>query len=284
MKETARAARQEGHVLGLVPTMGALHEGHLSLVQRAQTECSRVAASIFVNPKQFGPTEDFAKYPRAFENDVEKLQKAAVTFLFAPDIAEMYPSGFTTHIEVEGLSAKLEGAARPGHFRGVATVVMKLLQIIRPNFAYFGRKDAQQAQVISQVTRDLNLDTEIVICPIVREEDGLALSSRNAYLNAEERKAATVLYFALKAVKDQIAVGVRDSLQLQSAMNKVLSAEPRARVEYAAIVDAETFEPVTRVGRAAYALITAYLGKTRLLDNMLITPVGANSEEFVVEL
>jgi len=161
---------------------------------------------------------------------------------------------------------------------------MKLLQIIRPNFAYFGRKDAQQAQVISQVTRDLNLDTEIVICPIVREEDGLALSSRNAYLNAEERKAATVLYFALKAVKDQIAVGVRDSLQLQSAMNKVLSAEPRARVEYAAIVDAETFEPVTRVGRAAYALITAYLGKTRLLDNMLITPVGANSEEFVVEL
>jgi pantoate--beta-alanine ligase len=196
----------------------------------------------------------------------------------------MYPSGFTTHVEVEGLSAKLEGAARPGHFRGVATVVMKLLQIIRPNFAYFGRKDAQQAQVISQVTRDLNLDTEIVICPIVREEDGLALSSRNAYLNAEERKAATVLYFALKAVKDQIAVGVRDSLQLQSAMNKVLSAEPRARVEYAAIVDAETFEPVTRVGRAAYALITAYLGKTRLLDNMLITPVGANSEEFVVEL
>ena len=284
MKETARAARQEGYILGLVPTMGALHEGHLSLVRRAQTECSRVAASLFVNPKQFGPTEDFAKYPRAFENDVEKLQKAGVHFLFAPDAAEMYPTGFTTHVEVEGLSAKLEGAARPGHFRGVATVVMKLLQIIQPNFAYFGRKDAQQAQVISQMTRDLNLETQIVICPIAREADGLALSSRNAYLSAEERKAATVLHLALSAVKSEIAAGVRDSVQLQSTMNKVLSAEPRARVEYAVIVDAETFEPVTRAGRAAYALITAYLGKTRLLDNMLITPVGANSEELVAEL
>jgi len=182
------------------------------------------------------------------------------------------------------LSARLEGAARPGHFRGVATVVMKLLQIVQPHFAYFGRKDAQQTRVIAQMARDLNLDTEIVVCPIVREADGLALSSRNAYLNAEERKAATVLYRALDTGRKEISAGVRDALQLQMVMRRVLDNERLARVEYVEIVDAETFESLTRVGRASYALVTAYLGKTRLLDNMWIAPVGGDAEELVVEL
>jgi pantoate--beta-alanine ligase len=284
MNEMARAARAEGRVVGLVPTMGALHEGHLSLVLRARSECSTVVTSIFVNPKQFGPSEDFAKYPRSFANDVEKLETAGVSSLFAPEVAEIYPAGFSTHVEVAGLSARLEGAARPGHFRGVATVVMKLLQIVQPHFAYFGRKDAQQTRVIAQMARDLNLDTEIVVCPIVREADGLALSSRNAYLNGEERKAATVLYRALDAGRKEIAAGVRDALQLQTVMRRELESERLARVEYVEIVDAETFESVTRVGRASYALVTAYLGKTRLLDNMWIAPVGGDAEELLVEL
>ena len=283
MKEMARAARSGGAV-GLVPTMGALHEGHLSLVQRARAECSTVITSLFVNPKQFGPAEDFAKYPRAFANDVGKLERAGVNSLFAPEVAEIYPAGYSTHVEVSGLSARLEGAARPGHFRGVTTIVMKLLQIVQPHFAYFGRKDAQQARVIVQMARDLNLDTEIVVCPIVREDDGLALSSRNAYLNSEERKAATVLHRALCAGRTEISAGVRDALELQMVMRRVLEKEPLARVEYVEIVDAETFESVPRLGRASYALVTAYLGKTRLLDNMRIAPAGADAEELVVDL
>jgi len=284
MKERARAARAEGRTVGLVPTMGALHEGHLSLVLRARSECPTVVTSLFVNPKQFGPAEDFAKYPRAFASDADKLERAGVTSLFAPEVAEIYPAGFSTHVEVSGLSARLEGAARPGHFRGVTTVVMKLLQIVQPHFAYFGRKDAQQARVVVQMARDLNLDTEIVVCPIVREADGLALSSRNAYLNREERKAATVLHRALRAGRTEIAAGVRDGRELQTVMRRVLETEPLARVEYLEIVDAETFESVTRVGRASYALVTAYLGKTRLLDNMWIAPAGEDAEELLVEL
>src|SRR5213595_2233488 len=204
MKEMARQARAESRIIGLVPTMGALHEGHASLIARAKRECSPLIASIFVNPKQFGPDEDFAKYPRTFESDSEKLRQAGVDTLFAPEAAEIYPKDFSTYVHVEGLSERLEGRSRPGHFRGVTTVVMKLLQIVQPHRAYFGRKDAQQARLITQMARDLNLDSEIVVCPIVREQIGLALSSRNAYLNREERKAATVLVGALQAAKQEL--------------------------------------------------------------------------------
>ncbi len=197
MKQVARQARADGRVVGFVPTMGALHAGHLSLVEAARREASPVVVSIFVNPKQFGPNEDFARYPRTFEADRERLDDAGVDVLFAPSAEEMYPPGFRTAVNVEGLGDRLEGRTRPGHFRGVATVVLRLLEIVSPRFAYFGRKDAQQARIIRQMTSDLALDTEIVVCPIVREMDGLATSSRNAYLSPEERRAAPVLYRAL---------------------------------------------------------------------------------------
>jgi len=272
MKETARKARAEGNIIGLVPTMGALHEGHLSLVRRAKQDCSPVFASIFVNPKQFGPREDLAKYPRSLESDTQTLAAENVHGVFIPEPAEIYPTGFSTHVEVEGLSERLEGRSRPGHFGGVTTVVLKLLEIVQPNFAYFGRKDAQQARIITQMVRDLNLDTEIVICPITRETDGLAMSSRNAYLDAEERKAATVLYRALCVVQKALAAGVRDALQLQTTMRQILAGEPMVSVDYAEIVDAETFEPVTLVRRPCYAVIAVFLGKTRLIDNLYIAP------------
>jgi pantoate--beta-alanine ligase len=281
MKERARAARQDQRIIGLVPTMGALHAGHLALVERARRECSPVYASIFLNPKQFAANEDLSRYPRPLESDVDKLTAAKVDGLFHPEPAEIYPAGFSTYVHVEGLSERLEGRSRAGHFRGVSTVVLKLLEIVQPHFAYFGRKDAQQVRIVQQMVRDLNLDTGIVVCPIVREGDGLAMSSRNAYLQGEDRKAATVLYHALRAAASEIAAGVQDSLELQRVMQKVLATEARARVDYAEIVDAETFEPVVRVARRCYAVLAVYLGKTRLIDNMLIEPMG---EEFRVEV
>jgi pantoate--beta-alanine ligase len=281
MKEHARQARAESRIIGLVPTMGALHAGHLSLIERARRQCSPVIASIFVNPKQFGPNEDFSKYPRTFESDSEKLERAGVDALFAPEPAEIYPERFATYVNVEGLSDKLEGRSRPGHFRGVTTVVMKLLEIVQPNFAYFGRKDAQQSRLIAQMVRDLNSDTEIVVCPPVREPDGLALSSRNVYLNAEERKAATVLHRALQAARSELAAGVRDALHLQTVVQRTLGAERHAHVDYAEIVDAETFEPVVRVSKPCYVLLAVFIGKTRLIDNLYIEPNTSNSEELV---
>jgi pantoate--beta-alanine ligase len=278
MKQAARQARAESRIIGLVPTMGALHAGHIALVHRAKQECAPVIASIFVNPKQFGPNEDFAKYPRKLESDSENFSAAGVDALFLPDAAEIYPPGFRTYVTVEGLSDRLEGRSRPGHFRGVATVVMKLLEIVQPNFAYFGRKDAQQVGIISQLARDLNLDTEIVVCPIIREPDGLALSSRNVYLTAQERRAATVLHRALAAAKAELAAGTRDSLHVQSVLHKVLEAEPLAAVDYAEIVDADAFEPVTRIARPCYILLAVFLGKTRLIDNLYIEPVGQTDE------
>jgi pantoate--beta-alanine ligase len=274
MKEKAKEARLEQRVIGFVPTMGALHAGHLALVERAKKECSPVYASIFLNPKQFGPKEDLSKYPRPIEPDTARLEAAKIDGLFLPDAAEMYPPGFSTYVQVEGLSERLEGKSRPGHFRGVTTVVQKLLEIVQPHFAYFGRKDAQQARMVQQMVRDLNVDTEIVLCPIVREADGLAMSSRNAYLHAEERKAATVLSRALRAAAQEMGSGVRDALQLQQAMHKVLAGEPRARVDYAEIVDAKTFEPLVRVGRRSYAMVAVFIGKTRLIDNLLIEAEG----------
>jgi len=281
MKEHARQARAENRIVGLIPTMGALHEGHLALVKRAKQQCSQVITSIFVNPKQFGPKEDLAKYPRTFEADAKNLAVAGVDAIFAPEPSDVYPDGFRTYVSVEGLSERLEGRSRPGHFRGVATVVLKLLEIVQPHFAYFGRKDAQQVRIISQMARDLNLGTEIVVCPIVREADGLALSSRNTYLKSDERKAATVLHRALIAARDELAAGVRDALQLQTVLRKVLQAEPLAAVDYAEIVDADTFEPVVRVSRPCYMVLAVFLGKTRLIDNLYIEPVNPGSDELL---
>ena len=284
MKEHARQARAENRIIGFVPTMGALHAGHMSLVERAKRECAPVIASIFVNPKQFGPAEDFAKYPRTLEEDSAKLATAGVESLFLPEAAEIYPKDFRTYVNVEGLSEQLEGRTRPGHFRGVATVVLKLLQIVQPHFAYFGRKDAQQVRIVSQTARDLNLDTEIVRCPIVREEDGLALSSRNTYLNAEERRAATVLHRALEAAQDEMLGGVRDASTLQAVMRTVIDAEPLAALDYAEVVDVETFEPVMRVSRPSYVLLAAFIGKTRLIDNLYVEPAPDGGDQLAVQL
>jgi len=270
MKQVSRQARLEGRVSGFVPTMGALHEGHMSLVRAAVAECRPVIASIFVNPSQFGPGEDLQKYPRTLDEDRKKLESAGVDYLFAPETEEMYPRGFRTWVNVEGLSECLEGRARPGHFRGVTTVVLKLLEIVQPQKAFFGRKDAQQARLIRQMTRDLHIDTEIVVCPIVREADGLAMSSRNAYLQPDERRAATVLYRALEGARDRIARGERDALLLTAAMREALRAQPLADPDYVELVAAETLEPVTLLRGTCLALLAVRIGATRLIDNLLI--------------
>ncbi|HTC66963.1 MAG TPA: pantoate--beta-alanine ligase [Candidatus Acidoferrum sp.] len=270
MKEFARKQRDENRIVGLVPTMGALHQGHLSLIMQARQQCSSVVASIFVNPTQFGPSDDFAKYPRTLPSDIEKLENAGVQCLFLPEAQEIYPQNYSTYVNVEGLGERLEGRLRPGHFRGVSTVVMKLLQIVQPQSAYFGRKDAQQAAIISRMAKDLNFDTEIVVCSIQREADGLAMSSRNIYLHPSDRQSAAVLHRALQAAQLLLQNGTRDALSLQSAMRRVLNEESRAKLDYAEIVDAQTFEPLTHINRKAYVLIAAKLGETRLLDNMLV--------------
>jgi pantoate--beta-alanine ligase len=270
MKQVARQARAEGRSTGFVPTMGALHAGHLSLVRTALAESQPVIASIFVNPTQFGPSEDFQKYPRTFEADSRKLEDAGVVYLFAPDAAEIYPPGFRTWVDVEGLSERLEGKARRGHFRGVTTVVLKLLEIVQAQKAYFGRKDAQQARIIRQMARDLHLDSEIVVCPIVREPDGLAMSSRNAYLNTEERRAATILFRALDGARASISRGERDALRLTAAMREALRSEPLADPDYVELVDAETLEQVTRLRGVCLALLAVRIGPVRLIDNLLI--------------
>ncbi|MGB7728860.1 MAG: pantoate--beta-alanine ligase [Candidatus Acidiferrum sp.] len=280
MKEKAREARLEQRAIGLVPTMGALHAGHMALVERARKECSPVYASIFLNPTQFGANEDLSKYPQPLQADLEKLTNAKTDGLFLPSAEEMYPAGFSTYVHVEGISERLEGKSRPGHFRGVATVVLKLFEIVQPHYAYFGRKDAQQVRIIQKMVRDLDLNVELVICPTVRETDGLAMSSRNSYLSPEERRAAAVLFRALRAAETELSAGVKDTLELQRTMRKVLESEPRARVDYAEIVDAETFEPVVRVGRDSYALLAVRIGSTRLIDNMLIRA----GDEVTVEL
>lgn len=271
MKQMARQARADGCIIGFVPTMGALHEGHLSLARAAQQQCSPVVVSIFVNPTQFGPHEDLNKYPRPIERDRALLEDLRVDCLFAPTAAEMYPSDFRTYVEVGGgLSERYEGRSRPGHFRGVATVVLKLFEIVQPHFAYFGRKDAQQARIVRQMVSDLSLDTQIIVCPIVREADGLAMSSRNAYLSAEERRRATVLHRTLDAARREILGGERNATHLLGRMREVLKAEPGAEPDYVELVDADTFEPVTLLRRECLAVMAVRVGGVRLLDNMLI--------------
>jgi pantoate--beta-alanine ligase len=274
MKQIAHEARAQERILGLVPTMGALHEGHFSLIRAAQRECAPLAVSLFVNPKQFGPAEDFSKYPRTLEQDRAALEALGVDFLFAPSPQDMYPAGFRTSVVVEGLSDRLEGRSRPGHFRGVTTVVLKLFEIVQPRFAYFGRQDAQQARLIRQMSADLNLDTGVVVCPIVREADGLALSSRNVYLMGEDRRAAAALSRSLAAVRDEIAKGERDAGRLLAALRRVLTLEPRVALDYAEIVDNETLEPIPILRGSCYVLIAAKVGVTRLIDNALIEPDG----------
>ncbi len=274
MKQVAREARAKDHVLGFVPTMGALHEGHFSLVRAAQEQCSPVVVSVFVNPKQFGPSEDFKKYPRTLEADRAALERLGVDYLFAPPAVEMYPIGFHTAVVVEELGERLEGRSRPGHFRGVATVVLKLFEIVQPRFAYFGRKDAQQSRIIRQMAGDLDLETQVVVCPIAREADGLALSSRNVFLEGDDRRAATGLFRSLDTVRREIASGERDAARLLVALRRTLDAEPGVTLDYAEIVDADSLEPVVSLRRTCYVLIAALVGKTRLIDNALVEPDG----------
>jgi pantoate--beta-alanine ligase len=262
--------RRENRVLGFVPTMGALHEGHLSLVRRARAECGVVVASIFVNPLQFGPGEDFGKYPRTFEEDCQRLNAEGVEVLFAPEAAEMYPEGAVTTVTVSGVGDRLDGASRPGHFTGVATVVAKLFHVVSPDRSYFGQKDAAQLAVLRRMVRDLNFDVELVGCAIVRDADGLALSSRNKYLSATEKRHALVLHRALLRIEQMIAKGERKSAALMQGGMEVLLTVPEARIDYLAIVDADSLLPVTLVETGTLVAIATYLGQTRLIDNFLV--------------
>jgi pantoate--beta-alanine ligase len=270
MRAASRAVRREGRRLGFVPTMGALHEGHLSLVRAARKQSDVVAASIFVNPTQFGPKEDFSKYPRSFERDCELLRQEGVELLFAPTAEEMYPPGAVTWVTVEGFSEKLDGKSRPGHFRGVTTVVAKLFHAVEPEVAFFGQKDAAQVANLRQMVRDLNFAVEMVICPIVREADGLALSSRNAYLDAEQRRQALVLSRALRQIAAVFERGERNASVLVVEGRNIMAEEPGVRLDYLEIVDPDTLDPVATVSQPVLAAVAAYVGATRLIDNVVL--------------
>lgn len=270
MREQCEAARRGGKRLGLVPTMGALHEGHLALVRAAKKCCGAVAASIFVNPTQFGPNEDLAKYPRSFERDCELLEKESVELLFAPTIEEMYPKGAVTWVTVEGLSERLDGRSRPGHFRGVTTVVAKLFHIVQPDAAFFGRKDAAQVAIIRRTVRDLNFPVEIVACPIARDRDGLALSSRNVYLDAGQREQALVLHRSLTRVRKMWEAGEKDAATLMAAGREEIGREGAVRLDYFEIVDAENLKAVTSAERGSLVAVAAFVGTTRLIDNVVL--------------
>jgi pantoate--beta-alanine ligase len=270
MRSASRAARQSGRRLGFVPTMGALHEGHLSLVRAARSSADIVAASIFVNPTQFGPNEDLAKYPRSFERDRDLLQNQGVELLFAPSVEEMYPAGAVTWVTVEELSNKLDGRSRPGHFRGVTTVVSKLFHIVEPDVAFFGQKDAAQVAIIRRMVRDLNLPVHITVCPIVREPDGLAMSSRNAYLDPEQRKEALVLQRSLLGVQQLIEQGESSASNLIVAGRQEFADKPSVRLDYFEIVNPDTLDPIQAIEDRALIAVAAYVGSTRLIDNLLI--------------
>ena len=269
MQQVCRALKMS-RTLGFVPTMGALHDGHLSLVERALAECDAVAASIFVNPTQFAPGEDYEIYPRSFEDDCAKLEAAGTTLLFAPSAEEMYPAGATTFVEVAGLGDRLDGASRPGHFRGVATVVAKLFNIVGPERAYFGQKDAAQVAVLRAMIRDLNFPVQLVACPIVRERDGLAMSSRNRNLSASDRGRALILHRALHAASKLLERGETRTEALRRAMLEVFASDAEVRVDYAAIVDPSTLLPIADTSEGALIAVAAWVGSTRLIDNIVI--------------
>jgi pantoate--beta-alanine ligase len=256
--------------VGFVPTMGYLHEGHLSLVRRARAECASVVVSIFVNPTQFGPSEDLSAYPRDLERDLHLLEPLGVNLVWTPTPEVMYPPDYQTWVEVEKLTQPLEGGMRPGHFRGVTTVVAKLFNGVQPQKAYFGQKDAQQAAVIRRMTRDLNFPIEIVVCPIVREPDGLALSSRNKYLNPEQRQAATVLYRALSKARIAYEAGERDADILRQIVGQTIASEPLAELQYVSCADCDTLEELNTVSDKALLSMAVYVGKTRLIDNFVL--------------
>jgi pantoate--beta-alanine ligase len=269
LRQWSRAARAAGHVIGLVPTMGALHAGHASLIRAARSRCGAVAVSIFVNPTQFGPNEDYARYPRTFDADCRLAESLGADIVFAPDVEDLYPHGAATFVEVEGLGNRLDGASRPGHFRGVATVVAKLFIAAEPDLAFFGQKDAAQVAVLRRMARDLRLATEIQVCPIVREPDGLALSSRNVYLSPEERRQALALSRAIRAAEAQVAAGQRNAAALIAAARAVFAAEPEIRVDYIACVDWSTLEPVETAAPGTLFAVAACVGPTRLIDNAI---------------
>jgi pantoate--beta-alanine ligase len=270
MRAASLAIRKRGQSLGLVPTMGALHAGHIALVRAARAQCDLVAASIFVNPKQFGPNEDFSKYPRTFEKDCALLEAEGVALVFAPPPQEMYPTGASTFVEVESIGDRLDGRSRPGHFRGVATIVAKLFHVVGPDRAFFGQKDAAQVAVLRSMVRDLNFDLELVVCPTVREPDGLALSSRNRYLSAEERARALALSTALNVISATYRAGQNSVAPLLEAGRSVLATEPEVRVDYLEIVNAESLLPLTEAVPGALVAVAAYIGNTRLIDNTIL--------------
>jgi pantoate--beta-alanine ligase len=272
-RRAVAAARAAGRTVGFVPTMGALHAGHASLIRLARRECGFVVVSIFVNPTQFGPSEDFSRYPRTLPDDQAACEREAAELIFAPEPAAMYPPSFRTFVEVQELGDHLCGPSRPDHFRGVATVVLKLLNIVQADRAYFGQKDAQQVRIIRQMVRDLDVPTAVVVGPTVREPDGLALSSRNRYLGPAERRHATVLFEALSEVRRRVETGERDATALRRYMVERISATPGARLDYAEIVDADTLRPIERLTGPALAAVAVKFGTTRLIDNMELSPV-----------
>lgn len=278
---TVRSVRWENSILswGLVPTMGFLHEGHLSLVRRARAENDRVGVSIFVNPTQFAPGEDLDTYPRSLDEDLESLTTEGVDLVFTPVTSTMYPEGFQTIVAVEQLAVYLEGASRPSHFRGVTTVVAKLFNIFQPNRAYFGQKDAQQAVIIRQMVADLDFQLEVVVCPIVREDDGLAMSSRNVKLNPEQRQAATVLYRALQTASDRFRQGERSGDRLRESMRRTVGAEPPARLDYASVADPSSLVELDKISDQALLSLAVFFDTVRLIDNMIVTlPTTAGSK------
>ncbi len=270
MRDSCAASRRGQGQIGLVPTMGALHEGHLSLVRAAKAQCAVVAVSIFVNPTQFGPNEDFTKYPRSFGHDCQLLENEGVDLLFAPPVEEMYPGGAVTWVAVEELSDRLCGRSRPGHFRGVTTVVAKLFHIVEPDVAFFGQKDAAQVAIIRRMVRDLNFPVEIIACPIIREPDGLAMSSRNSYLDPQQRKAALVLSRSLMRVRSRFESGERGAVELVESGRRAFAEEPSVRLDYLEVAHPETLVPLPNVTGPALVAVAAFVGTTRLIDNIVL--------------
>jgi len=274
VKKELKEVRSQGKTIGFVPTMGYLHEGHLSLVRESLQSTDVTVVSIFINPAQFGPKEDFKEYPRDLERDSELLEREGVDYLFVPDKNEIYPEGYETYIEVLNLQDKLCGRSRPGHFRGVNTVVLKLFNIICPDISFFGQKDAQQAVILKRMVQDLDLDVRIEVLPIIREKDGLALSSRNAYLSREERKAALVLSKSLKEAQSMIEKGERDSVEIVNRMREMINSEHLVKIDYIEIVDMVKLNPIARMEKEVLVALAAYIGKVRLIDNTILCVEG----------
>lgn len=270
MKQLSQKLKNKGLTIGFVPTMGALHQGHLSLIKYAKKKSDVVIVSIFVNPLQFGPKEDYKKYPRDLKRDLNLLRKAKVDYVFCPTTKEMFPKGFKSYVKAGKLGNILCGKSRPGHFDGVVTVVARLFQVVKPDLAFFGEKDYQQLIIIKQMVKNLNLDIKVIGCPIVREKDGLAMSSRNAYLNAKERKQATILYKSLQLAKRMVAAGERNAERIKKSMRKLIATQSLVKIDYIEVVDPKTLESKEKIKGKNLVMLAAYVGRTRLIDNQII--------------